>query len=59
MTAAELEKVIGMPLEAIVPDDPAALRRWHAGERTLPSHSRLRRSLAELVSALMGRPDGR
>ena len=58
MTSAELEKAIGMPLEAIVPDDPAAIRRWHAGERTLPSHSRLRRSLAELVSALMGRPEG-
>ncbi len=58
MTSAELEKAIGMPLQAIVPDDPAALRRWHGGERILPLHSRLRRSLAELVSTLMGRPDG-
>ncbi len=59
MTSAELEKAIGMPLQAIVPDDPATIRRWHAGERTLPAHSRLRRSLAELVSALTGRPEGR
>lgn len=58
MTAAELEKVIGMPLEAIVPEDGPALRRWHAGERTLPAHSRLRRSLAELASVVIGRPAG-
>jgi pilus assembly protein CpaE len=58
MTSAELERAIGMPLEAIVPEDPTALRRWHAGDRALQPHSRLRRSLAELASALTDRPEG-
>lgn len=58
MTAAEMEKAIGMPVEMVVPEDPAAIRRWHAGERSLPAQSRLRRSAAELASRVTGRPAG-
>ena len=54
MTREEVEKAVGLPVEAMLPEDLAAMRRWQVGERLPESGGALGRRLADFAGALMG-----
>ena len=53
MSVAELEKAVGMPVEAMIPEDAASVARWHGGQ-SLPNHGKLCRALAALAARASG-----
>lgn len=56
ITRLELEKIVDMPVECMIPEDSAAMRRWHAGERSPAKGGAFHRCITEVVDRLSGAP---
>jgi pilus assembly protein CpaE len=56
MTKEEVEKAVDLPVDAVLPEDLAALQLWQGGEHLLEPHGALGGCLAGLVDTLVGAP---
>jgi pilus assembly protein CpaE len=57
MTPAEIEQMMGTPVKASLPDDPAALYECYADGKLLPANSALGKHIDRLAGRLSGAPE--